>query len=221
MSRHEVTVLRDDLGGEGEAFEVTFEVDDQDYTLDLNESHADELEAVLVTYDEALTQARTARDDALARFVAAASEPSRVRLTRKASRRLAQEVRTWAEANSVPVSARGPVGAEVIAAYRAAHGGHAPIPRTHLERRASSRGLDAGSVRQWCRDNGVPVSARGPLSRDALDSFRAAHPDLEVVDNSGELDLSAVRSWAQGRGIKVSSRGPVAASVIEQYQGAH
>jgi hypothetical protein len=221
MSRHEVTVLRDDLGGEGEALEVTFEHDGRTYTLDLNDAHADELESVLSAHVKAIEEANAALDSGLARFVEAAGTPSRVRLTRTASRRVAQEVRNWAQANSVAVSARGPVGAEVLAAYRAAHGGAIPTPNYLLERRATTRGLDAGIVRTWARENNVPVNARGPLSRTALDAYLAAHPDLSVVSTDDTTDLASVRAWAKENGVKVSARGPVAADVLDAYAAAH
>lgn len=102
-------VLEDDLNG-GEADEtVSFALDGRSYQIDLSENNARALR------------------DALAPWVAAARPaPARVpeaRAKPKAARRSQDtaDIRRWALANGINVSARGRISSDLRARYEAAH----------------------------------------------------------------------------------------------------
>ncbi len=65
--------------------------------------------------------------------------------------------------------------------------GAAPAPRTRVRAKsasapkarrssAESGGEDVGEMRQWARDNGFEVSARGRIPATVREAFQAAHP---------------------------------------------
>ena len=113
MAKSTITVLTDDVDG-GEATEtISFALDGSAYEIDLNDKNASALR------------------DALAPFVATArratgGSPGRGRSAPVARPRAsgqpdAKEVRAWAEANGVEVSARGRISVDVVEKYKAAN----------------------------------------------------------------------------------------------------
>ena len=106
MARKIQVVLEDDLTG-GDADEtVAFALDGVAYEIDLSARNADKLRHALQPYVEAGRKARPRRSNGRS---AARSGGN------------AGEIREWAEANGVPVSARGRISADVVAQYEAAH----------------------------------------------------------------------------------------------------
>lgn len=107
MARKIQVMLEDDLSG-GEADEtVSFALDGVSYEIDLSSRNADKLRHALQPYVDAGRKSNRSRK-------------SGTRSTGKATGK-AGEIRAWAEANGVPVSARGRVSADVVAQYEAAH----------------------------------------------------------------------------------------------------
>lgn len=109
MARKVQIVLEDDINGGIADETVTFALDGTTYEIDLSSSNADELRRALSPYTRAgrkVTKSRTRRP-----------APGAGGGTGKSG-----EVRAWARANGIPVSARGRVGADVVAQYEAAHG---------------------------------------------------------------------------------------------------
>lgn len=105
MARKIQVILEDDLTG-GDADEtVSFALDGVAYEIDLSARNADKLRHALQPYIDAGRKA------------------SRRNSGRTSSRTTgnAGEIRAWAEANGVPVSARGRISADVVAQYEAAH----------------------------------------------------------------------------------------------------
>lgn len=104
MARKIQVILEDDLSG-GEADEtVSFGLDGVSYEIDLSARNADKLRHALQPYVEA------------------GRKTSRRTSGRASSRGAgnAGEIRAWAEANGVPVSARGRISADIVAQYEAA-----------------------------------------------------------------------------------------------------
>lgn len=107
MARKIQVVLEDDLSGGVADETVSFALDGVAYEIDLSARNADKLRHALQPYVEAGRKA---------------SRPRRSN-GRSAARSAgnAGEIREWAEANGVPVSARGRISADVVAQYEAAH----------------------------------------------------------------------------------------------------
>lgn len=106
------TLLIDDLDG-GEAKEtITFGIDGSGYEIDLNDKNAKKLRAALTPFAEnarkavAVTSARGRR-----------SGTTRARTNREQS----AEIRAWALAHGITVSARGRIASTVVEQYNAAH----------------------------------------------------------------------------------------------------
>ena len=111
MAKSTITVLTDDIDG-GEATEtIGFTLDGSAYEIDLNDKHAFELREALAPHVAAARRgggSLTGRGrSAPAARPRAAGEPE------------PKEVRAWAEANGVEVSARGRVSADVVETYTA------------------------------------------------------------------------------------------------------
>ncbi|MDR0482237.1 MAG: Lsr2 family protein [Cellulomonadaceae bacterium] len=111
MARETRTYLIDDIDG-GEATQtVTFALDGVTYEIDLNDHHAQELRDYVAHWT------------AHARKAPKAPSAPAVRRTPARSGNAAYnaKVRTWAIAEGLKVSKRGRIGADVLAAYEAAH----------------------------------------------------------------------------------------------------
>lgn len=111
MARRIQVVIDDDISGGNADETVTFGLDGVSYEIDLNERNAAKLRAALQPYLAA------------GRKVGATTKRTRTPKSTKAKAAPSRtaEIRAWAVANSVPVSARGRVGADVLARYEAAH----------------------------------------------------------------------------------------------------
>lgn len=105
MAQQVKVVLIDDLDG-GEAAEtVAFAIDQISYEIDLSEENAARLRDTFAPW---VAHARKTR---------ATSRPTRPSPAGPSS----HEVRAWAQSQGIPVSRRGRVPAEVVAAYQRAH----------------------------------------------------------------------------------------------------
>ncbi len=100
-------VLVDDLDGGPADVTVRFAVDGAEYEIDLSEANAAALRDALSPYTDKARRTSRRRSASAARTASAGSKSA--------------EVRRWAQANGVPVSARGRVSADVVAKYDAAH----------------------------------------------------------------------------------------------------
>ena len=111
MARTTVIVVEDDLDGGPATEQLAFSLDGSEYEIDLNERNAAKLRAALQPYLAA------------GRKVGATTKRTRTPKSTKAKAAPSRtaEIRAWAVANSVPVSSRGRVGADVVARYEAAH----------------------------------------------------------------------------------------------------
>lgn len=112
MAQKQITVYIDDLTGkplaEGVAETVSFGLDGVQYELDTDQKSAEKLRATLDQYVASGRRLGGPRGVASRR--------------RKPSIADASEVRRWAVANGIEVSARGRVSAAVVAKYEAARG---------------------------------------------------------------------------------------------------
>ena len=107
MARKVEVVLIDDIDGSQAQRTITFSVDGQNYEIDLNEKNAARFDAAMQEFVDAARpvrgKTRTARSSSRVGGVSPA------------------DVRAWAEANGVKVSARGRIPREVMDAYEAAN----------------------------------------------------------------------------------------------------
>lgn len=107
MAQRVSIVLTDDIDGSDAAETVTFGLDGNTYEIDLSAANAGTLR------------------EALKPFVAGARKTGgRAKQTRRrgaGGASQANEIRTWAQQQGMPVSSRGRVPAEVRAAFEAAH----------------------------------------------------------------------------------------------------
>ncbi len=79
------------------------------------------------------------------------------------------EYHNWME-EYIAVARR--VGAATRTRGRGAKSSGTPRPRRSSEAKGSE---DVGEIRQWARDNGLEVSARGRISATVREAFQAAH----------------------------------------------
>ncbi len=87
-----ITILEDDLDGSEGSKTVSFALDGVEYTIDLNEAHANELR------------------EALSRFTQAARKTGGRTLTSRPSASTAGEIRKWALSQGLQVNSRGRIG---------------------------------------------------------------------------------------------------------------
>lgn len=112
MARRIQVVIDDDISGGIADETVTFGIDGVTYEIDLNDRNAAKLRSALEPFVAA------------GRKVPAGSKrsgSSRTKSAKSAPVGRAGEIRAWALANDVPVSARGRVSADVVAKYDAAN----------------------------------------------------------------------------------------------------
>lgn len=104
MALKTITVLEDDLDGSIADRTVVFSFSDQQYEIDLNARHADEMREALRPYLDAARELKRQR------------EP-KVPKTAKASGPSAKLVRAWAAENGVAVNPVGRVPRSVVESY--------------------------------------------------------------------------------------------------------
>lgn len=101
-------VLIDDIdGGEADAT-VSFSLEGTNYEIDLSEANVESLREALAPFIDA------------GRRVAGGKKSSR-RASAGGRGNKSAEIRAWAQANGIDVSARGRIPAEVVAKFEAAH----------------------------------------------------------------------------------------------------
>jgi Lsr2 len=105
MARRTQVLLEDDLDG-GEATEtLRFAFDGKSYAIDLNAKNAAKFRKAISPYVEAARRDSTSGRTPTARFSSDVDPKA---------------VRAWASANGYQVSVRGRVGADLVAAFKAA-----------------------------------------------------------------------------------------------------
>lgn len=128
MAQRTVVVLEDDLDGGAADETVAFGVDGSSYEIDLSDANAAAMRDAFAPYVGAARRVRRSAAPARRRPRAAAapdtvSVPDPAAATPVDGPVDTRTVRAWAEANGVPVNARGRLSAEVVARYRASAGG--------------------------------------------------------------------------------------------------
>ena len=115
MASRTLVVLEDDLDGGDAAETIEFAIDGAQYSIDLNESNAEQLRGVLDKYIDKARRTGGRRSTRKPSIKAAAAAPAVVfsQVDNKA-------VRAWAASAGVDVSPRGRIPAHVIDAYREA-----------------------------------------------------------------------------------------------------
>lgn len=112
MARKIITQLVDDLDGTvleaGEGETVLFSLDGTAYEIDMSSANATILRDTFARYTEAGRRVSAAQSKAQAR-------------TARSTRGETAAIREWAASNSYPVSSRGRIPENVVAAYRAAN----------------------------------------------------------------------------------------------------
>ena len=114
MAKQTVITLTDDIDGSEAAETVEFGIDGQLYSIDLSKAHAEEIRDRLTAYQEFGTR--------LGRYSTRSAAPAAPkRLVRRGDRDRNLDIRRWAEAQGLPIKARGKISDTVIAKYEAAH----------------------------------------------------------------------------------------------------
>jgi Lsr2 len=104
MAKRTVVLLEDDINGSEASETVSFAVDGNDYEIDLNAAHANELRQALEKYVS------------VARKSGGRGWPVR----RLASDTDTKTIREWAKQNGIQVNSRGRIHADVVEKYKAA-----------------------------------------------------------------------------------------------------
>ena len=120
MARTTIIQLTDDLDGSEAHQSVEFSYRGKSYSLDLNDKNASELDEVLAPYIAAAQKASGASRGGR-RTSRSAGSRSGSSGGGTSSTPDPKDVRAWAEANGVQVSARGRIRASVTEQYRAAN----------------------------------------------------------------------------------------------------
>lgn len=115
MAQRTTVQLIDDIDGSMATETVLFGLDGQQYEIDLNEVHAEDLREVLAPF---VSVARKASGSTGRRRTAAPAAPKQ----RGSSDIDPKAVRAWAEANGLKVSLRGRIGADLLEQYKSALG---------------------------------------------------------------------------------------------------
>lgn len=115
MARVETIKLIDDVTGEVADETVQFAVDGDGYEIDLADANAKELRSALAGYIE------SARKLGRVTFGAAPATRRGGGSRAVVDREQNQAIREWARSHGMNVSDRGRIGADVIAAFNAAH----------------------------------------------------------------------------------------------------
>ncbi|THV24612.1 histone-like nucleoid-structuring protein Lsr2 [Glycomyces paridis] len=116
MAKQTVITLTDDIDGSEAAESVEFGIDGQLYTIDLSSANAEELRDRLTAYQEFGT-----RLGAYSTRTAPAPAAAPKRSVTQGDRDRNASIRRWAEAQGLPIKARGKISDTVISEYNAAH----------------------------------------------------------------------------------------------------
>ncbi len=119
MAKQTITQLVDDLDGSEASQSVEFSYKGKTYTLDLNDHNASELDDALAPYIAAAEKAGGVQAGRSGKRAARSTGPTRSNGSGDPD---PKDVRAWAEANGVTVSARGRISSSVVEQYRAAKG---------------------------------------------------------------------------------------------------
>jgi hypothetical protein len=114
MAKKTVVTLTDDIDGSEGAETVEFGIDGFLYSIDLSAAHAEELRDRLTAYREFGTALGKLQSRS-----GSANLPSRPRRPANPGRN--RHIRRWAEANGLPIKARGALPTSVIEKYEATH----------------------------------------------------------------------------------------------------
>jgi hypothetical protein len=110
MAKKTVVLLEDDIDGSEAKETITFSLDGTEYEIDLNEGHANELREALARFTDAGRKVAGGRGRSAARTKSSShGGPD------------AKAVRFWAAENGIQVNTRGPIQADVVEKYEAAH----------------------------------------------------------------------------------------------------
>src|SRR5512134_659020 len=107
-----ITERFDDLDGSPAVETVRFGYAGREYEIDLNEEHASQLDEALASYIEHARRADGGKPRRGRRAEGERRSPKELRA-----------IRQWAREQSLPVSDRGRIAADIVAKYDAAHGG--------------------------------------------------------------------------------------------------
>lgn len=132
MSKHEVTVTRDDVDGSDGAEEYQFEIDGDSYELDLNSKNRMRLDKALAAYELMASRERQAYEDAL-EALRTKREADIADFRDAVTRRFAEEeaaavlagrpdanaIRRWCAENGIAVAPRGPISLSIIDQFKA------------------------------------------------------------------------------------------------------
>jgi hypothetical protein len=121
-------------------------------------------------------------------------------------------VRAWARDQGRPVSARGRVGGDVLAAYDAADHDK-PTPKATPELAAEESPNTEATTTLTAAASRAPRRMRAAPAKKAPVAAKKASPKRG--------DLGAVRAWARETGLKVSERGRITGDVLDAYDAAH
>jgi hypothetical protein len=109
-------MLIDDLDGSEGAETITYTVDGQEYEIDLSEENAEKFRTALAPFIE---KSRTVERPAI--MTLAPVRTGRRQRSGGSGRDDISQIRAWAEAQGLDVSARGRIKKEIIDAYDQAH----------------------------------------------------------------------------------------------------
>ena len=115
MARH--FVLVDDLDGSEGAETITYSVNGQDYEIDLSEDNAEKFHDALEPYIQKSREVRRQADTARR----GRGDGRRRSGGGSSGRDDIPQIRAWAEAQGMDVSARGRIKKEILDAYDKAH----------------------------------------------------------------------------------------------------
>ncbi|QDG88097.1 Lsr2 family protein [Pseudarthrobacter sp. NIBRBAC000502770] len=109
MAKKTVVLLEDDIDGSQARETISFALDGNEYEIDLNEGHANELREALSRFTNAGRKVSGGRGRPAARTKSPQTGPD------------AKAVRLWAAEHGIQVNTRGRIQAEVMEKYEAAH----------------------------------------------------------------------------------------------------
>ncbi len=79
-------------------------------------------------------------------------------------------------------------------------------------------------LRNWCRQQGIPLAKKGRVPAEIENRYRSEHgmdllPSKEMtnIPTGVEISHGVVREWARQNGVRVTTRGRVGNDVIAKY----
>jgi hypothetical protein len=141
MARKETVVTLDDLSGASGAKLKKFGLDGVSYEIDLTDDNARQLDEALAEY---VSAARKAIDTPATRSAARKADAAELAANREQNRRIKQ----WARENGYPVSDRGRIPVNVLAAWKDANEGSSSSTSSSTSSTASQNGSTDGSTNQ-------------------------------------------------------------------------